>query len=453
MASVMALGPDGRIQRWHAYDLEQLDQARARYESLPRAGLSPHSENAATRTIDRYQQAWAARDPEAAAATLAPGFRQIDHRTLMHLDLDRDEFLAFSRETFGISVHQLDSEILALRGDRLALARLKFSGEGASIGPTEIESLAVIEADQQGRRSAMVRFDPDSLDAAYAELERRFAALAPDPLRIPPNSAWRVSDSIQQASDARDWDGLAALCSPDFVWDDRRRRSLVTGGRDTFVASVRVMAAHGSRVQRTLLATAGDRLCLLRLHRTGATADIGGYESESLALNELDAEGRVTAIVGFDPDDRRAASLEMFERWARSAEARAIPAATFEAIRAMNAHDVERLRAVLPSDFVMHDHRRTGLGRIEGGDAFADSLAAAFELAGDWTVETLYVIANESHGELAMARAFGTLAGGGEFEAVYLRVIAYPGRMELFEPDDLEHARARFAELREPHPR
>jgi tetratricopeptide (TPR) repeat protein len=854
-AYVVVATHDGRrLHAWEAFDADQLDRALARYDELVPARVTSRIENAATRTIDRYQQAWAARDPKAAAATLAAGFRQIDRRRLMRLDLDKSEFLAFSRETFGMTLSRLESQILATRGERLALARLLFTGAGDSVGPTEIESLAVIEVDEHGDRLAMVRFDADSLDAAYAELDDRYAAgeaaphaslwanarrfyqllgardwtqleslftpdlvledhrplgwgtlhsldeysarlralvdlapdarlsldhvlaldergtlvigksmgsreggafeiptvtvgvaaadgrvarchmydlhqleeararfesltlrsdplrippnaatraadrlesafeasdwtgletlcvpelvfddrrpfaqltgdrdtflassrvlvshgsrfsrevlatagdrlalerrrwttaaagvvdseitflcvtevdtdgrfvaivafdpddrraasaelheryerdpstppvplrsaeflralrdhdleairrelpenfafidrrrvgagrlegrdaylpwleamfeqspdafieplyyvavekhaslavahtfgtlasggefdsvfvllgtlgsvelfeledlelararfeeLRPDPLRIPPNAASRLSDSAHRASDARDWDGLAALCAPDMVWDDRRRRALVTGGRDTFVANIRVMVAHGSKVERTLLATAGDRLCLLRMRRRGATADIGGYETENIVVNEVDTEGRAIAIVGFDPEDRRAASLEMFERWARSEEARSIPATTFEGIRAMNAHDLERLRAVLPSDFVLHDHRRTGLGRIEGGDAFAASLAAVFALAGDWTVETLYVIANEPHGELAMARAFGTNADGGEFEAVYLRVIAHANRMELFEPDELERARARFDELR-----
>ena len=52
-----------------------------------------------------------------------------------------------------------------------------------------------------------------------------------------------------------------------------------------------------------------------------------------------------------------------------------------------------------------------------------------------------------------MAHSFGTLAAsGGEVESVYVRLGLYQGDrivgMELFEPEDLDVARARFEALR-----
>ena len=69
------------------------------------------------------------------------------------------------------------------------------------------------------------------------------------------------------------------------------------------------------------------------------------------------------------------------------------------------------------------------------------------------TFEALYAIASDDHGELAMARVFGTLAqSGGAVEVVYLRLGLWRGErlvgMELFEPGDLPQARARFEALR-----
>jgi hypothetical protein len=102
----------------------------------------------------------------------------------------------------------------------------------------------------------------------------------------------------------------------------------------------------------------------------------------------VDGEGRVVAAIYFDPDDRRAASAELLERWARSDAARCVPAAIFEALRAVNAHDLEGLRALLPDDFVLHDHRRIRLGRLQG-DGYLAAMGALFELAPDVTMETL----------------------------------------------------------------
>ena len=69
-----------------------------------------------------------------------------------------------------------------------------------------------------------------------------------------------------------------------------------------------------------MLATAGDRLALEQILFTAA-GDASAFEIEALSLSEVDAEGHIVAVIVFDPDDRRAASVEMFERWARSDEA------------------------------------------------------------------------------------------------------------------------------------
>ncbi|MGH7899797.1 MAG: hypothetical protein ACREQQ_17710, partial [Candidatus Binatia bacterium] len=91
-------------------------------------------------------------------------------------------------------------------------------------------------------------------------------------------------------------------------------------------------------------------------------------EAETLVVTEVDADGRALAIIQFDPDNRRAASAELVDRHARGEGARSAPAAVFEMSRAVIDHDLDRVRAVLPDDFVFHDHRRTGPGRIEGAD-------------------------------------------------------------------------------------
>ena len=132
----------------------------------------------------------------------------------------------------------------------------------------------------------------------------------------------------------------------------------------------------GRAPDHDLLATAGDRLALERSRFTGAEG-AAPFEVETLQVIEVDAEGRMVAAIVFDPDDRRAASRELFERYARSDASGRCPPAAFAALRAMNDHDLEQLRAVLPRDFVFDDHRRTGLGRIEGAETFIPSVGGA----------------------------------------------------------------------------
>src|SRR5262245_36016265 len=97
---VFVFGPDGRIQGAQLYGFDQLDAARACYETAAATVPPPRFENAATRGIDRFEGAWAARDWEGIAARFAPGFRLRDHRSYAHLDLDREQHLASLRSRF-----------------------------------------------------------------------------------------------------------------------------------------------------------------------------------------------------------------------------------------------------------------------------------------------------------------------------------------------------------------
>src|SRR5439155_19286519 len=103
-----------------------------------------------------------------------------------------------------------------------------------------------------GRIRRLEMFELEHVDAALA----RFAALRPDPLRIPPNAATQGTDRHAEALEAGDMEGFALLCAPTMVFDDRRRAVLLTGDRDMFIASSRLIVSAGGRASRTLLATA-----------------------------------------------------------------------------------------------------------------------------------------------------------------------------------------------------
>src|SRR5947208_11645451 len=66
---------------------------------------------------------------------------------------------------------------LATRGERLALGHVVWHGDvDGSGGAADAEYVEVFEVDADGRSVASVLFDPADLDAAYAELDARFAA-------------------------------------------------------------------------------------------------------------------------------------------------------------------------------------------------------------------------------------------------------------------------------------
>jgi len=307
---------------------------------------------------------------------------------------------------------------------------------------TDFLVLVVVEG---GVTTRLEVFEVDAADAALA----RFEELRPDPLRVPPNAATRTWDRWCAAAAAGDWDAIAALYHPSYRWDDRRRLIRVATDFAGTLENDRFVAEVGWRPVRTLLATAGDRLALQHvLWRTGE----GGSDSEveTLQLSEVDGEGRFVSSATFDPEDRDAAFFELGRRYLGIHRPSALP--RHEALRRAG-RDLARLRAALPDGFVFHDHRRTGLGRIEGADAYVASVAALRELAPDAMVgQSLYYLADEPHGTLSIGHSFGTLSEGGAFESCYAMILLFgPDGIvggELFELDHLEAAKARFAELR-----
>ncbi len=576
----------GKVCRFDQYDLDQLDAALARYEELSAAAPpTARIENAATRSADRFRDAWEARDWERVAEIFAPGFLLIDRRTMMHLDVDRDQHLEAVRLMFGMTSSHLPFAVLATRGDRLALFRMRFEGSDRSIGASESEWVEVVEMDDAGRFGAIVMFDPDDLDAAYAELDDRYGApvmpaliraihardwdaasrrlapglvvedhrrlgwetlrgpaeyirsirvlaeLAPDSkLRVDhaeesdrgslgivtlvgtreggafemtrvvvaefdaqrrvrrfdfydldqlgaararyeairasaprdplaalarPNAASAAMRRVHAADEARDWAAVRALCAPDARIDDRRRHALLSGDTEWWIADMKRIAeaVPDARYEQHLVGTAGDRVALERLLWTGAP-DGGRFEIEYLWLTEVDEAGRIGAAVAFDLDDRRAAGREARVRWlARDAAAARVAGPYFEFLEALSSHDRARVRAAVTDDFVFHDRRRAGLGLVEGADAYLETLAALWDLTSDIEYDAAFVLALERHGLVVAARSSGTLReGGGVFERPVVSVSTVAGgrltRLELFDVDAAEAALARLAELR-----
>ena len=110
------------------------------------------------------------------------------------------------------------------------------------------------------------------------------------------------------------------------------------------------------------------------------------------------------------------------------------------------------MRAVLADDLVVDDRRRAGLGRVDGADAYVESIAVLWNLAPDIQVDGRVGLALERHGLVSAGRDFGTLAEGGAFERQRVAVLIVAGgritRFEMFDVEDVDAALARFAELR-----
>jgi hypothetical protein len=443
---------DGRIIEGVGFDPDDLDAAYAELNERYAVGEAGHYCRVWA-WLSAFSRAGFPRDWDAVAAPLALDLIVSDAVGFFPTLHGPPAYVEYLKSWIDLAPDvwvRLDHIRMAERGALSVYANLG-TREG---GEFETPRALVAEYDGRGTINRLTLYDLAHLEAALAHFDRIRASTLHDPLRqdllrIPPNAASRADDRYWEYVEKRDWEALRQLCAP-IVWEDRRRLIRTSGDCDMVVANAKLCANSRTRPSHTLLATAGDRLALLH-ERWRGTVDGGAFETDALVVDEVDAEGCLIACISFDLDDRRAASAEMLDRHARSGEAPWL-AAGADAFRAINAHDLDRFRATLHDDFVFDDHRRTGVGRLEGADAYVASVRPLLEASPDFATDNLYSLVIEPHGSLVIGRTFGTLAEGGEFESVFVRLFVYRGdrlaRVEQFELDDLDVARARFEELR-----
>src|SRR6185436_8476946 len=99
-------GRDGRLARFEQLDADRDQDALARLDELtaeaPATPASISITNAATRTVDRFRAVWAAHDWTQVGALFPAGFRCINRRRRLQIELDRERYLALLRPLFDM---------------------------------------------------------------------------------------------------------------------------------------------------------------------------------------------------------------------------------------------------------------------------------------------------------------------------------------------------------------
>jgi ketosteroid isomerase-like protein len=243
---------------------------------------------------------------------MAVGFRQIDRRKLTHLDYGRDEYLKWLRGMSRMRSARFTAEVLATRGERLALTRVLWSGASGSVGPSEIEFLQVDEVDVDGSFVVNVTFDPDDLDAAHAELDERYATREAASFGAVTTGARAFAAAVA----ARDWDALAAVLAPDLVVYDHRPLGWETlhGPAmlvDTFKSFVELAPDVRLRIGHVTVSAGGS----LAVATFSGTHEGGEFEDVRVVVHEYDGNGTICRHDIYNVD-------QLDEAWARFAELR-----------------------------------------------------------------------------------------------------------------------------------
>jgi hypothetical protein len=284
----------------------------------------------------------------------------------------RAEIVALWKGFADIGVTDVRWTTVAERGERLALHRATLGGAAG-----DVEALFLQEVDDGDLGVLGISFDPDDLDGALAELDRRALVASPS-TGGPANAATRAWAALIAAFRARDWDAFARKLSATATADDRRPvlGGIRYEGRDNFIALWKSFADLGvTDLPWTSLAVRGERLVLLRAVFMGVRAEL-----EVLFVHEFDDEGLYLGGVSFDPDDLAGAHAELEAR-AAAATAGSSDVRDNSATRAwdraldlVEARDWASLGAMVADDARAQDRRHLVGGEwFEGPDGIVGS--------------------------------------------------------------------------------
>ncbi|MHB8464606.1 MAG: nuclear transport factor 2 family protein, partial [Acidimicrobiales bacterium] len=209
-----------RVGRVELFSADQLDRALERFDELTAAPAVPEMPppNAAARALRREAAAVEARDVAAVLACYTPHYVYESRRAGLRVEYTGLE-AARQANVYAGAVLRVDVTPLATRGDRLALDRCVVRGNVDDTGPFEVAVVRVAETDANGLIDVELNFDPDDLDAAFAELDARFAAGEGAPYA----QGLAVWSRLVAAYNRRDWDTMESFYRDDFVTIDHRR--------------------------------------------------------------------------------------------------------------------------------------------------------------------------------------------------------------------------------------
>ena len=243
------------ITRSELFDETDLEAALARFDELSRP--APQLENTASKAHARFLTYLAARDWDAMAATMTDDIVADDRRHVVNAGIrhGREAALADARAIADLGYMTMTQTAIATRGEHLILTRFRaFATDPESV---QFEVLHLVEIDGDGRIKAFVGFDPDDIDAAFAELDARYLAGE----AAPHAHTWSVVASNVEAFNRHE---LPAWTSDWVNIDHRKVTAFALGDRAAYIRAtwddarpedVRRVGASTERPWR------GDRLC------------------------------------------------------------------------------------------------------------------------------------------------------------------------------------------------
>jgi len=428
------------INRAEIFDEADIDAALARFDELNRP--APQLENAASQVYERIMAYFAARDWDAIKEILAEYISTEDRRRVVNAGLrqGRDAVIAEVSAIAAVGVTKLASEVIATRGGHLVLSRGWASVDQL---PESFRSdlLDIVEIDADERVVARVVFDPEDIDAAFAELDARYLAGE----AAAHSHTWSV---VAQAFAALNRRELPAT-TPDWVTIDHQRGTAFPPGHltpyiraawdDTPDICYRIEAVHRlSNLGAIITATA-----------SGSSQE--GFHAEWRGIGIMTVEGDlINRFENFDESDIDAALARFEELHTPAPQLENAASQTYERYRRYFAvRNWAAMAELLTADTCVDDHRRVVNAEIRRGrDAEIANMRAVADIGAERITST--VIATRG-GRLALCRSciFYQDQQPGAFRMEFLSVVEINTDERIvarvaFDVDDIDAA---FAEL------
>ena len=392
-----------------------------------------------------------------------------------------DEVIRQTRRDLEAGIMRMNHVVLAVRGERLALARVTLGTADTSPGAPQDEFFQVYGVDEEGRIALQIWFDLEDMDAALAELDavhaqfeeersqpRRLSAgrefpsppASPQmPTADPDTACIRAIGRLDTAVHRGAWGEVEQLVASSISVENRRK--IVGFPRVHFPSSEYASQAGlyheigPVRHRRTIVAKRGERVALSRL--TLGTADVnpGAPQDEALQLFGLDKDGRIAMEVWFEVEDLDAATAELDAVHARFEEersqARRLENAASRVFENEWSHfaarDWDALAETVADNYSGIDHRKVVRAENQHGrDAVIKDLQVAANVGFEISMLGVMAIRGERL-VLARVRAAGRDPKAIQNDALNVVEIDTDDRIVAAATFDLEDIEAAIAEL------
>jgi DNA-binding SARP family transcriptional activator len=294
-ALVVARGDSNRqLDVLEYFAAGDLAAAQARFEELV-AGPDFGAVNRASERVAEFGVALRTRNLQAIAAVLAPEHIYEERRGFVQRETPGLEFL---QPFLNLDEAQWHFELLATRGERLALTKVRIVLRDGHSGESEGGALTIHELNEHDQLSRAVLFEPDAFDAAFDELDARYVA-----------QGGADYGGLRRAHARRDWDAFARSYEPDATIIDHRRGGW---GRDVPIERIiEVHAATAALAEDTRIHTRHEiarsgRVGLLEQAQVGSREG-GAFELPHYTVFVANEQGRVSRFELFDVEDFDAA--------------------------------------------------------------------------------------------------------------------------------------------------